>query len=251
MRRGQLLWSRSADAIHRALGRSRTGNLQGPSLPIETSGGSRGGTQPPFFSLAPSTVLGIEREREIQGLTIRSSNTVSLPFFFFSFPPELTIHLNSPVSVITSRCEYFRASTALGSEFPRPAAGPASAYGRVARAHSRYRAISGATGMRSELTTIRSHRRLSLLGCLEIAEPPSRLLSLSRQRRGLEVVSRRGRNNASRINSSPLKRLARLPRSSSKFVIPIARGGMTKFVSRSHPLRFHLQSFQKKKKKKR
>lgn len=136
MRRGQLLWSRSADAIHRALGRLRTGNLQGPSLPIETSGGSRGGTQPPFFSLAPSTVLGIEREREIQGLTIRSSNTVSLPFFFFSFPPELTINLNSPVSVITSRCEYFRASTALGSEFPRAAAGPASAYGRVARAHS-------------------------------------------------------------------------------------------------------------------
>lgn len=118
-------------------------------------------------------------------------------------------------------------------------------------ASRRYRAISGATGMRSELTTIRSHRRLSLLGCLEIAEPPSRLLSLSRQRRGLEVVSRRGRNNASRINSSPLKRLVRLPRSSSKFVIPIARGGMTKFVSRSHPLRFHLQSFQKKKKKKR
>lgn len=103
-------------------------------------------------------------------------------------------------------------------------------------ASRRYRAISGATGMRSELTTIRSHRRLSLLGCLEIAEPPSRLLSLSRQRRGLEVVSRRGRNNASRINSSPLKRLVRLPRSSSKFVIPIARGGMTKFVSRSHPL---------------
>lgn len=64
MRRGQLLWSRSADAIHRALGRLRTGNLQGPSLPIETSGGSRGGTQPPFFSLAPSTVLGIERERD-------------------------------------------------------------------------------------------------------------------------------------------------------------------------------------------
>lgn len=118
-------------------------------------------------------------------------------------------------------------------------------------ASRRYRAISGATGMRSELTTIRSHRRLSLLGCLEIAEPPSRLLSLSRQRRGLEVVSRRGRNNASRINSSPLKRLVRLPRSSSKFVIPIARGGMTKFVSRTHPLRFHLQSFQKKKKKKR
>ena len=249
MRRGQLLWSRSADAIHRALGRSRTGNLQGPSLPIETSGGSRGGTQPPFFSLAPSTCAR-NREREIQGLTIRSSNTVSLPFFFFSFPPELTINLNSPVSVITSRCECFRASTALGSEFPRAAAGPASAYGRVARAHSRYRAISGATGMRSELTTIRSHRRLSLLGCLEIAEPPSRLLSLSRQRRGLEVVSRRGRNNASRINSSPLKRLVRLPRSSSKFVIPIARGGMTKFVSRTHPLPL-AQSFQKKKKKKR
>ena len=84
MRRGQLLWSRSDDAIHRALGRLRTGNLQGPSLPIETSGGSRGGTQPPFFSFAPSN-----REREeIQGLTIIRSSKIG--YFFASNIDEQT-----------------------------------------------------------------------------------------------------------------------------------------------------------------
>ena len=166
MRRGQLLWSRSTDAIHRALGRLRTGNLQGPSLPIETSGGSRGGTQPPFFSFAPSN-----REREeIQGLTIIRSSKIG--FFFASNIDEQTggsslIIIRVTVNLKRRVYEYFRA---LGSE---RSCGPCICIRpscTSAFASRRYRAISGASGMRS---TIRSHRRLSLLGCLEIVEPPS------------------------------------------------------------------------------